>query len=251
MSSEVVVRAKIAHNVPGRLRLQLERGADIEDAARRLESRVAKMPGVQGVQVHSSTRSVLINYSPTEIELARLLDEGVAASTIELFEEGVASAGRIIGQTAVGRQVVRAVGTVNVQLEKSTGGVLDLRDAFPMTLFGLGLWRVAQGALQPVPWYNLLYYGYSTFVALHGRRGSAPPVQPDALEILARRYASGEIGRDDYRNMLADLAASANSEVAAVAPLEPETEKAKDPVPTKPAPNKPSNPRRPQGKARG
>ena len=76
MSSEVVVRAKIAHNVPGRLRLQLERGADIEDAARRLESRVAKMPGVQSVQVHSSTRSVLINYSPTETELARLLGEG-------------------------------------------------------------------------------------------------------------------------------------------------------------------------------
>ena len=205
MSEESAIKARVAHHTPGRLRLQVQRGAEVSEAHRRILASVAALPGVEQVEVRPASRSVVVHYTPAQLELQRLLDEGVTAATIDLVEEGVRAVASTASGTTVGRSIVTSVGRVNTGIGSATGGTLDLRDIFPLTLFGFGLRRLAEGSLQPVPWYNLLYYGYSTFMALHGKKGSPASTEPDAREILARRYAVGEINRDEYREMLAEI----------------------------------------------
>ncbi len=198
-------KARIAHHMPGRMRLRFERASDVPEAARRLEVALAETPGVRSVEARPAARSVVVHYDAIELKLEHLIEEGFPSAAVELLEEGTRVLATEAGKTAVGRSVVTAVGTLNEGVEKATGGVLDLRDAFPLTLIGLGVRRVLQGNLQPIPWYNLLYYGYSTFVNLHSRRPAHSQAGLDAREILARRYALGELSREELRVMLAEL----------------------------------------------
>lgn len=241
MASNGLARARIAHQSPGRIRLSVERPARTEEIARRIEQALAGIAGVRQVEARPASRSVVLYYSPLEVEVQRIVDEGLPKAGVDLVEMGVKAVASAASGTRVGRVVVGAVGGANSRLERATGGILDLRDLFPLTLFGLGLRRVAQGNLQPVPWYNLLYYGYSTFAALHGRRGGAP-AEPDAVEILRRRYARGEISGEELRRMLAELAAAGGADrgEAGAAPRPAEAPRA-----TGEAASRPRRPRRP------
>ncbi|MDA8218898.1 MAG: hypothetical protein M0Z94_14925 [Dehalococcoidales bacterium] len=207
MASETMARAQVMHASPGRLRIRFEKGVNIDEMASRLETALADALGVTSVQPRPVARSVLITFDPSVAEAPEVLDRGLSTAAIELTgEPSTAPSGRP-GGTAVGNSVVDVFRRANGRLGVTTGGFLDLRDVFPLTLFGFGLRRVAQGQLQPIPWYNLLYYGYSTFAALHARRGGSQ-AEPDAREILRRRYARGEITRRQLRGMLEELANS-------------------------------------------
>jgi len=203
MASEVVAKARVAHHVPGRVRLRFERGTDVREVARRIEASVAELPGIRGIEVRSAARSVVVHYRPAEVEPERLLTEGLAGAAIELAEEGARAPTGAPGGTLVGRGIVGALSAANAGLAKATRGTLNLADVFPLTLLGLGLRDVARRGVQPVPWYNLLYWGYAIFAELH-RQQESPPV-PDAAEILRRRFARGELSRDELREMLAEL----------------------------------------------
>ena len=202
MATEMV-QAWVAHQVPGRLRLRVGSDAEAREVVGRIESSLASRAGYRGVDFRPRTRSIVVRYNAAEIDDQRLLDSWLPIAGIEaLTAEAPAVAGRP-GGTVVGKRISSSVGSINRGIGRATGGFFDLRDAFPLTLFAFGLRRVAQGNLQPIPWYNLLYYGYSTFFSLHGRR-SAPP-EPDAVELLRRRFAGGEIDEAEYRQRLAVL----------------------------------------------
>jgi putative membrane protein len=69
---------------------------------------------------------------------------------------------------------------------------------------GMGWWMLVGGLFWIVLWGAVIYL-IATFVRSPGR--SAHPAQDDAIGILKRRYARGEIGRDEYERMRRDLAA--------------------------------------------
>jgi len=204
MTMVPIARARIAHYVPGRLRLRFEPGADVRQTALGIEDVLTRQPGFAGLEARPAARSIVVRYDPAQLDLERLLDEGALADVLELLRDSTHEAAGA-SETSVGRTVLGAVGAANGGIRRATGGLADLRDVFPLTLFGFGLHRVAQGNLQPVPWYNLLYYGYTTFNSLHGRSKPAP--EPDAVEILRRRYARGELSDDEFSRMMARLGA--------------------------------------------
>jgi copper chaperone CopZ len=202
MATESLARARIAHAMPGRLRLRLERRAEVDRIAQSIREALGDVPGVIAVDAKPAARSLVIQYDQTALPPERLIERLVSDGGIALVPPGGGTAYEPARGTATGRTISSAMGALNVSLGKATQGFFDLRDVFPLTLFGFGLRRVAQGRLQPMPWYNLLYYGYSTFYALHGRRGAG---EPDAKEIIRRRYARGELSGDQFRQMIRDL----------------------------------------------
>jgi hypothetical protein len=199
------VRARVAHNYHGRVRVRFDKAADVEPSAERLRNTLASVAGIRGVEARLGARCVLLHYDPAEVRSEEILLGAVAAAGVELEagRETKGSPDRSAQDTTVGRSVSSAVGKFNRGIGTVSKGAFDLRDMFPLTLLGLGLRKVAQGQIQPIPWYNLLYYCYSTFTALHARRGAAP--QPDAVEILRRRYALGELSQRDFRRMMNEL----------------------------------------------
>jgi len=166
MASEVVAKARVAHHVPGRVRLRFERGTDVREVARRIEASVAELPGIRGIEVRSAARSVVVHHRPAEVEPERQLVERLAGAVIELAEEGARAPTGAPGGTVVGRGIVGALGAARALVQPALLGLRDFRRTAPAA-------RAAAG--------------------------------PDAAEILRRRFARGELSRDELREMLAEL----------------------------------------------
>lgn len=64
---------------------------------------------------------------------------------------------------------------------------------------GMGWWMLFAGLFWLIFWASLVY-----LVLLAVKRDRAEP-PPDALEIARRRYARGEIDREEYERLRADL----------------------------------------------
>lgn len=208
-------QGRVVHHVPGRMRIRFERDVNVPETADQLREALSQQPGVRSVEAHPRTRSVVVNYDAALLDISRLVEEGFPAVAVEVMDAGLGVIASAASGTAVGRGVVRTVSRANSRLDRATGGVVDLRDVMPLTLFGLGIRRLLQGGIEPVPWYNLLYYGFSAFSLLHGQGHGQEHIQvhgqenrmvePDAIEILRQRFARGEITRAQYRRMLAEL----------------------------------------------
>jgi uncharacterized membrane protein len=63
---------------------------------------------------------------------------------------------------------------------------------------GMGWWMVFAGVLWLLLWASLVGFGAW---ALGGARRRRDPGSADALEILRRRYACGEIGPDEFERI--------------------------------------------------
>ena len=69
---------------------------------------------------------------------------------------------------------------------------------------GMGWWMLFGGLLSVVFWGAVIYLVVTLIRApTRGRQ----PIHDDPVEILKRRYASGEIDRDEYERVRRDLAA--------------------------------------------
>jgi len=69
---------------------------------------------------------------------------------------------------------------------------------------GMGWWMVFGGLLWVVVWASLIYVGVSLF-----RSGSRRPGEHvgDPVDLAKRRYARGEISREEYERIRNDIAA--------------------------------------------
>lgn len=70
---------------------------------------------------------------------------------------------------------------------------------------GMGWWMVFGGFLWLLFWASIIW---GVVGAL--RSGREQPSDPSALEIARVRYARGEINRDEFLNLQADLTANGN-----------------------------------------
>ena len=69
---------------------------------------------------------------------------------------------------------------------------------------GMGWWMLFGGLLWFVFWGTLIYLAVSFF---RGRTQAPTNELDDPVDIAKRRYARGEIGRDEYERLRRDLAA--------------------------------------------
>ena len=69
---------------------------------------------------------------------------------------------------------------------------------------GMGWWMLFGGLLWIAFWATIIYL---VVAFVRGARRGDPAGRNDPVDILKRRYASGEIDRDEYERMRHDLAA--------------------------------------------
>jgi len=150
--------------------------------ARRVQDQLAAARGVRQVEANPLTGSVLVLYAPHEraavlealTGLFPDLDAGPLAG-------GPAAAGAAPDGAAGPRpspadSLALLAGELNARLGQATGG-LDLKVLLPASLVALGLGRLFTEG-RPIPWYNLLWYGYSSFRALNPTAGAVPHPGP-------------------------------------------------------------------------
>ena len=163
-------RGRIVHEIPGRVRIRVNRGELTDGSVRELEAGLAALGGFQRVQVSPSTGSVLISYNPVEVELpvllerlrlAGLLDVTVLDPNVPLPKE--------VPVSLSAQRVQHALNNADVRVSQLTGGRWDLRSIMPLVLGALALRQLLTGAGQitAAPWYVLAWYAFDSFLKLN------------------------------------------------------------------------------------
>lgn len=73
---------------------------------------------------------------------------------------------------------------------------------------GMGWWMVFSGLLWLAFWVLIVYVIMSLVSRARSAGQPTPPEVPDPLDIVRRRYAAGEITRDEFERIRDDLGAA-------------------------------------------
>jgi Heavy metal associated domain 2 len=171
-------KARIAHHIPGRLRLIVPGLQAEPDLAERLSRELAQAAEVVEVTVRPATRSVLVRYEPngrgpdTIVEaLASVVRIGEAAPARRLAPPPGVTIGEMAAEWSHERW-----DRLNEGLKRATDGAVDIATVIPLFLLFLGARQVLiQPNLAALPWYTAIYYAFQSFNRYYGR--PAPPTR--------------------------------------------------------------------------
>lgn len=168
--------------MPGRIRLKVDQIRTDASIAARIEQHVASLPGVQKVETHPRTGSVLILYNASEINAQEFLKKLAAPLTVlfpDLPQEHLASWQSSSGGSAATLPPlaggIRAFfSELNAQLDQTTGGNADLKVLLPLSLFALGVRSLVTTEKLITPtWYDFLWFALGAYFMLNPKPGES------------------------------------------------------------------------------
>jgi hypothetical protein len=127
-----VATLRVAHDIPGRLRLRLRAAVEGDSLA----AAMREHPGVTDCAWAARTGSLLLHYRP-QVTSGTLLRDAVAART------GLSPAGPDSGPATsapngetspLATAITQGMTDLNVHVTRATGGALDLRTLLPLAL---------------------------------------------------------------------------------------------------------------------
>lgn len=169
--------AEVASHLPGRLRVRLHRRSRHPHVMMRLQKTIAEHQGIHGVDVNHAAGSITVQYDAQThggmgiFDLLEDLDVIVGAVTdapqIEAPTEGN-------GHSKAAATLAGALDDLDKHVAGLTGHAVNLRTLLPLSLAGLGVWRIMESGLmfEMVPGWLLLWLAFDSFVKLH------PPARP-------------------------------------------------------------------------
>lgn len=170
---------RIAHSLPGRLRVRIPGLRRKRDALDVVASALAAVGGMERVTARVSTASLLCEYDPRRlpedllVELVRRASGAARIASADEHErpEPGRRARRAASEGAVvARAVARAFREMNEDLLASTDGRLDLGTVAAVSFVALGALEVATTRRLPAPpWFNLAWWAFRTFTELEQR----------------------------------------------------------------------------------
>jgi hypothetical protein len=152
----------IVHDIPGRLRLRLPRGAGTAG----LQDVIDRLNGAQSSAWSPRTRSLLIRYDASMLTPEEITRAVAEHGDLDLPAANDASraAGSLL---PVGAAVAGVFRGLNENVARRTRGRLDL--AILISL-GLALWagrQVLRGPITPLAWTSALWYAHGLFRDYH------------------------------------------------------------------------------------
>ena len=176
-SSQSAHHAEVASHIPGRLRVRLHRHSRHQHIMMQLKKTIEEHQGVHGVEMNHAAGSITVKYDEQThggmgiFDLLEDLDVIVGTVTeapqIEDPTEGN-------GHSKAAMTLAGALDDLDKRVAEFTGHTVNLRTLFPLSLAGLGVWRIMESGLmfEMVPGWLLLWLAFDSFVKLH------PPARP-------------------------------------------------------------------------
>jgi hypothetical protein len=161
------------------MRLQVPTARGNPHALGELRDSIAKIDGVEGVQVNPRTGSVVVQYTPTEkIDFHQQITEhgettgGFLIAPPELSE--VDELARKIEREAeflsqhseTARMIVDAFKGLDISVKKATNNAVDLKVLLPLGLAVYSAVEIGLEASTPL-WVTLGIFSFNSFVSLH------------------------------------------------------------------------------------
>jgi Heavy metal associated domain 2 len=153
--------AYVVHHIPGRIRIKIvDVTPNLLDEVR---GRLLGTRSIQTVQTNPATGSVLVLYSPGDG--ADIVDV-VAARLNDLLLVSSDSKSHIGDYSTTATTLVAAVKEADDGLRARSGGLVDLKLLFPLSMVALAALTLPTSLQTPL-WLSFLMFGYSSFESMH------------------------------------------------------------------------------------
>jgi hypothetical protein len=183
MSKKHKHRAKIAHHVPGRMRLKVDTAKGNDALMEEIRQTLANVPGIHDIQVNASTGSVTVHYAvDAHPEIHATIDHhqehfcvSHAAPTTKLDEmtKMIADEAEFLAEHShSARVVVDFCKKIDMNIKKSTNNTLDLKVLLPLGLAGVAFLEIGATAATPV-WVTIALFSLNHFVELQAHQAAA------------------------------------------------------------------------------
>lgn len=178
---------RIAHQLPGRLRLRLSWLARAPHEAPPVADHLAQLPGMAEVAIRPRTGSVLCDFDETRLDPDRIV-----AALRELVPDvayvppgepapGARDPGRPRKGSTLAHALAGAVREIDTDIVEATDGHLDLGTIAALAFMGAGAGEVLFTRQLPVPpWFNLAWWAFRTFTMFEQANSVSPPAAPGA-----------------------------------------------------------------------
>jgi hypothetical protein len=162
-------RGRVAHAVPGRVRIKLDPALLDGERGERLRRALLALPDVEEIRLTPRTGSIVLVYDPDALNtrslIARIRDARLLAldpPVDDLYASQVP-----LSDTAKG--IRRTFSGANARLSEITEGKWDLRSVVPFAFGALALRSLMAdpGAIAAAPWYALAWYAFDSFWKLN------------------------------------------------------------------------------------
>jgi hypothetical protein len=167
-----VHHAEVASHIPGRLRIRLPRSSRYPHILNRIKNQLEQKQGIPEVGVNHAAGSLTVNYDHRLHKGTRIFelleDLDVIAGTV-MDVPHIDGAGSERGSNAPALTFADALNDLSNRFAALTGLNLDLKVLLPLTLAGVGVWRIAVKGLmiETIPGWLLLWFAFDAFVKLH------------------------------------------------------------------------------------
>jgi hypothetical protein len=180
--------AKIAHHVPGRMRVKLPNAKGDDVLLEEIRQTLVNVPGIYDIEINGATGSVTIHYSAdTHPELHASIDQHQQVFTIahrppstklddmtHLIEE---EAEFLAEHSHTARIIVDLCASLDKKVKKATNNTVDLKVLVPLGLAAVTFVEIGATAATPV-WVTIGLFSLNHFVELQAhkaRRAQADP----------------------------------------------------------------------------
>jgi hypothetical protein len=182
-------RAKVAHHVPGRMRLKLDSAKGNDALLEDIRQNLATMPGVHEILINASTGSVTVHYSvEAHPELLTSIDKhqdhfSVAQAPApgrvppgtkiddmtRMIEE---EADFLADHSNTARVVVNFCKEIDRNIKKATNNSVDLKVIVPLGLAAVTFLEIGATAATPV-WVTIGLFSLNHFIELQAHQAAA------------------------------------------------------------------------------
>ncbi|MBV8771858.1 MAG: hypothetical protein JO166_05940 [Deltaproteobacteria bacterium] len=155
------LEAYVAHHIPGRIRVKLDHvTANLLDEAR---NRLLGLDGIRTVEINPATGSILILYSPAN---GRDILDTLAQRLTGLVGFASDRKSAIGDYSTTATALVATVKQADDELRSRSGGLIDLKLLFPLSMVALAAVTLPTSLQTPL-WLSFLMFGYSSFESMH------------------------------------------------------------------------------------
>ena len=180
-----IEHGRVAHTVPGRVRIKLNPQALQDDQATTMRLALLALPEIEEVQTTPRTGSIVIFYDAGQLDVHRLIRRLRDARLLALdppVRDPYAGQTKPLSETA--RRIHQTFHGVDMQLSQITSGRWDLRSVMPFALGALALRQLLAnpGAIATAPWYVFAWYAFDSFWKLNQGQAVDHPSEVDEFD---------------------------------------------------------------------
>jgi hypothetical protein len=178
MTSKPKARLKIAHQVPGRIRMKIPSAKGDPARLEEYKQTLSAIPGIESIEVNPDTGSVVLKYDPDQHRefhsgftdhVSRHHGPGAhrpPTNEIDALASKIEQEAEYLAQHShAARAFVDLCKNADRQIRETSGNTLDLKMLLALGVIGVTVFEVGATAATPV-WVTLSLFGLNHFIEM-------------------------------------------------------------------------------------